>query len=160
MYNFTELTVQLNEPEEGVAPTDTRLRPDQRLMENGDWDDANREKLRLEEKQRFARRQREQAALAAAGATSGQDANGETTTSSAGGSANVDTVAKFDLADADAAADTEHTGLIGKHGAHDYEPLWFKQITDPYTKQPFHLFQHQYWDCKMRQDWSRCPDLY
>ena len=45
--------------EEGLAPTDSRLRPDQRLMEEGKWDDANDEKLRLEEKQRAARRQRE-----------------------------------------------------------------------------------------------------
>ena len=50
---------QLNEMEEGVAPTDSRLRPDQRLMEEGKWDEANEEKLRLEEKQRTARRQRE-----------------------------------------------------------------------------------------------------
>ena len=46
MYNFTELAVQLNELEPGVAPTDTRLRPDQRLMENAQWDEANREKSR------------------------------------------------------------------------------------------------------------------
>lgn len=45
--------------EEGLAPTDSRKRPDQRLMEEGKWDDANDEKLRLEEKQRAARRQRE-----------------------------------------------------------------------------------------------------
>ncbi|XP_017776763.1 PREDICTED: oxysterol-binding protein 1 isoform X2 [Nicrophorus vespilloides] len=58
-YGFTLLASQLNEPEDGVAPTDSRLRPDQRLMENGEWDDANKEKLRLEEKQRAARRRRE-----------------------------------------------------------------------------------------------------
>lgn len=49
----------MNEPEEGIAPTDSRLRPDQRLMEDGRWDEANAEKLRLEEKQRAARRARE-----------------------------------------------------------------------------------------------------
>ncbi|XP_060533104.1 oxysterol-binding protein 1 isoform X2 [Cylas formicarius] len=59
MYNFTYLACQLNEPEEGVAPTDSRLRPDQRLMENGRWDEANKEKLRIEEKQRSVRRRRE-----------------------------------------------------------------------------------------------------
>ncbi|KAL0119238.1 hypothetical protein PUN28_009669 [Cardiocondyla obscurior] len=58
-YSFTELACQLNEPEEGIAPTDSRLRPDQRLMEDGRWDEANAEKLRLEEKQRAARRARE-----------------------------------------------------------------------------------------------------
>lgn len=65
-YSFTELACQLNEPEDGVAPTDTRLRPDQRLMENGHWDDANAEKLRLEEKQRTVRRAREREAENAA----------------------------------------------------------------------------------------------
>lgn len=42
-----------------MAPSDSRKRPDQRLMENGLWDEANDEKLRLEEKQRTARKQRE-----------------------------------------------------------------------------------------------------
>ncbi|XP_077310818.1 oxysterol-binding protein 1-like [Lithobates pipiens] len=59
MYYFSELALTLNAPEEGVAPTDSRLRPDQRLMENGNWDEANLEKQRLEEKQRTARRKRE-----------------------------------------------------------------------------------------------------
>ena len=54
------MAVQLNEPEDGVAPTDSRRRPDQRLMEEGLWDKANAEKVRLEEKQRAARRLREQ----------------------------------------------------------------------------------------------------
>jgi len=35
-----------------LPPTDSRLRPDQRHLENGEYDDANAEKLRLEKKQR------------------------------------------------------------------------------------------------------------
>uniref|UniRef100_A0A671WCA8 Oxysterol-binding protein n=1 Tax=Sparus aurata TaxID=8175 RepID=A0A671WCA8_SPAAU len=62
MYYFTDLALTLNEPEEGVAPTDSRRRPDQRLMEDGRWDEANSEKQRLEEKQRIARREREREA--------------------------------------------------------------------------------------------------
>ncbi|XP_006894856.1 PREDICTED: oxysterol-binding protein 2 isoform X1 [Elephantulus edwardii] len=58
MYYFSELALTLNEHEEGVAPTDSRLRPDQRLMEKGRWDEANTEKQRLEEKQRLTRRRR------------------------------------------------------------------------------------------------------
>uniref|UniRef100_F7F973 Oxysterol-binding protein n=1 Tax=Monodelphis domestica TaxID=13616 RepID=F7F973_MONDO len=58
MYFFSSLALILNEPEEGVAPTDSRWRPDQRLMENGQWDEANSEKQRLEEKQRAIRRKR------------------------------------------------------------------------------------------------------
>merc|ERR1712141_602767 len=44
-YNFTQFTCELNEEEEGVAPTDCRLRPDQRLMENGSWEEANKDKV-------------------------------------------------------------------------------------------------------------------
>uniref|UniRef100_A0A8C4Z3A2 Oxysterol-binding protein n=1 Tax=Gadus morhua TaxID=8049 RepID=A0A8C4Z3A2_GADMO len=62
MYFFTELALTLNEAEEGVAPTDSRQRPDQRLMEAGRWDEANAEKQRLEEKQRSVRREREREA--------------------------------------------------------------------------------------------------
>ncbi|XP_044514819.1 oxysterol-binding protein 2 [Gracilinanus agilis] len=61
MYFFSSLALILNEPEEGVAPTDSRWRPDQRLMENGQWDEANAEKQRLEEKQRAIRRKRMEA---------------------------------------------------------------------------------------------------
>ena len=60
------MACQLNEEEEGVAPTDSRRRPDQRLMEVGEWDEANTEKVRLEEKQRAARRHRDNEALLAA----------------------------------------------------------------------------------------------
>lgn len=65
MYYFSSLALTLNEAEEGVAPTDSRRRPDQRLMEEGQWDEANAEKQRLEEKQRFARREREREAVKA-----------------------------------------------------------------------------------------------
>ncbi|XP_030647291.1 oxysterol-binding protein 2 isoform X1 [Chanos chanos] len=59
MYFFSSLALTLNEEEEGVCVTDSRLRPDQRLMEEGRWDEANVEKQRLEEKQRAVRRRRE-----------------------------------------------------------------------------------------------------
>uniref|UniRef100_A0A3Q3MBM6 Oxysterol-binding protein n=1 Tax=Mastacembelus armatus TaxID=205130 RepID=A0A3Q3MBM6_9TELE len=59
MYYFSALALTLNEPEEEVGLTDSRLRPDQRLMEEGRWDEANSEKQRLEEKQRAVRRRRE-----------------------------------------------------------------------------------------------------
>ncbi|KAG9354015.1 hypothetical protein JZ751_012139, partial [Albula glossodonta] len=59
MYYFSSLALTLNEPEEGVGPTDSRLRPDQRLMEAGLWSEASAEKQRLEEKQRERRKRRE-----------------------------------------------------------------------------------------------------
>ena len=45
MYGFDEFACSLNEPEEGVAPTDSRLRPDIRIMEQQDFDGANSEKV-------------------------------------------------------------------------------------------------------------------
>lgn len=63
MYYFSTLALSLNEREEEVAPTDSRRRPDQRLMEEGHWDEANAEKQRLEEKQRSSRREREREAV-------------------------------------------------------------------------------------------------
>ncbi|XP_074507458.1 oxysterol-binding protein-related protein 1-like isoform X1 [Sebastes fasciatus] len=61
-YAFSTFAMHLNEQEksmEGVsAPTDSRLRPDIRAMENGDIDLASGEKKRLEEKQRMSRKNR------------------------------------------------------------------------------------------------------
>ncbi|XP_067136347.1 oxysterol-binding protein 1 isoform X2 [Centruroides vittatus] len=115
MYNFTVLACQLNEMEEGVAPTDSRRRPDQQLMEQGQWDEANRIKVLLEEKQRSVRRRREQEAEEAA---------------------------------------SEGRPYVG------YEPVWFKKQKDPVTGNPIHIFTNQYWECKAKQDWSICPDIY
>ncbi|KAM4692677.1 oxysterol-binding protein-related protein 2 isoform 2-T4 [Rhinophrynus dorsalis] len=62
MYNFTHFACALNELDKSMegtlAPTDCRLRPDIRGMENGNLDLASNEKERLEEKQRAARRER------------------------------------------------------------------------------------------------------
>ena len=41
----------MNEPLEGVAPTDSRFRPDQRWMESNDLDKADAAKIFLEEAQ-------------------------------------------------------------------------------------------------------------
>uniref|UniRef100_A0A3Q3XFH8 Oxysterol-binding protein n=1 Tax=Mola mola TaxID=94237 RepID=A0A3Q3XFH8_MOLML len=61
-YAFSTFAMHLNELEksmEGVIPpTDSRLRPDIRAMENGDIDLASAEKKRLEEKQRMAQKNR------------------------------------------------------------------------------------------------------
>ncbi|XP_033333217.1 oxysterol binding protein isoform X4 [Megalopta genalis] len=114
-YNFTELACQLNEPEEGIAPTDSRFRPDQRLMEIGQWDEANAEKLRLEEKQRAVRRAREHDAEKAAA----QGLPYET-----------------------------------------YVPLWFKKEQDPYTDSLCYVYGGEYWECKSKGDWSRCPHIF
>jgi len=114
-YNFTEMAAQLNEIEEGVSPSDSRKRPDQRLMEDGHWDEANEEKLRLEEKQRSARKQRE--------------------------------------------IDAELAVQEGRP-VPTYEPNWFTKEKDPFTGSTVYVFNNNYWDCKKKQDWSRCADIF
>ncbi|RDW92566.1 hypothetical protein BP5796_01960 [Coleophoma crateriformis] len=63
-FNLTPFVVTLNAIDEKLQPwlppTDTRLRPDQRAMEDGRYDFAATEKNRVEEKQRARRRQREE----------------------------------------------------------------------------------------------------
>jgi len=62
-FNLTPFVVTLNalpeKLEPVLPPTDTRLRPDQRAMEDGEYDLAATEKNRVEEKQRAKRRERE-----------------------------------------------------------------------------------------------------
>ncbi|KAJ6730436.1 OXYSTEROL-BINDING PROTEIN-RELATED [Salix viminalis] len=62
-YNLTRFAITTNELtpglEEKLPPTDSRLRPDQRYLENGEFDMANSEKLRLEQRQRQARKMQE-----------------------------------------------------------------------------------------------------
>ncbi|KAF1744618.1 hypothetical protein MXB_5034 [Myxobolus squamalis] len=56
MYHFSTFTCSLNDPDPMVAPTDSRWRPDQRVMENGNFDLANKIKVQLEDSQRIRRK--------------------------------------------------------------------------------------------------------
>ncbi|KAG4377005.1 hypothetical protein GLYMA_18G012500v4 [Glycine max] len=62
-YNLSPFAISLNEILPGLLeklpPTDSRLRPDQRHLENGEYELANAEKLRLEQLQRLARKMQE-----------------------------------------------------------------------------------------------------
>ena len=62
-FNLTPFVVTVNAIPDRLkpflAPTDSRLRPDQRAMEDGEYDFAATEKNRVEEKQRAKRRDRE-----------------------------------------------------------------------------------------------------
>ncbi|CAN6466928.1 unnamed protein product [Victoria cruziana] len=62
-YNLTRFAITTNELTPGLKeklpPTDSRLRPDQRCLENGEYELANAEKLRLEQRQRQARKMQE-----------------------------------------------------------------------------------------------------
>lgn len=67
-FNLTSFALTLNGLDENlkkwVAPTDTRLRPDQRAMEDGQYDKAADEKNRVEVKQRDAKKARDQKKVA------------------------------------------------------------------------------------------------
>jgi len=62
-FNLTAFAITLNAINSSLVkylpPTDTRLRPDQRAMEEGQYDFAAEEKNRLEEKQRAKRNERQ-----------------------------------------------------------------------------------------------------
>ncbi|KAM0246201.1 hypothetical protein ACHAQJ_010302 [Trichoderma viride] len=64
-FNLTPFVLTFNHIDDKlkpwIAPTDSRLRPDQRAMEEGEYDFAATEKNRLEENQRARRRERENA---------------------------------------------------------------------------------------------------
>jgi hypothetical protein len=64
-FNLTSFAITLNAVnptlQKFLPPTDTRLRPDQRAMEEGQYDFAADEKNRLEEKQRAKRAERQRA---------------------------------------------------------------------------------------------------
>ncbi|KAI5803847.1 Oxysterol-binding protein-domain-containing protein [Geopyxis carbonaria] len=64
-FSLTPFAITLNALPDNLrpvlCPTDTRLRPDQRAMEEGQYDLAATEKNRVEEKQRATRRRREEA---------------------------------------------------------------------------------------------------
>jgi hypothetical protein len=115
MYNFTKLAIELNEDEPNVAPTDSRKRPDQRIMEQGEFDKANVVKEEIEEKQRVDRRKRE--------------------------------------AEAEKAV---QKGLPRP----EYTPKWFEKTQDERTNTVTHIFKGDYWTCKEKQDWSRCPSIF
>lgn len=41
-----------------------------------------------------------------------------------------------------------------------YEPIWFNQEREIGTDNVIHVFRGQYWDCKAKQDWSKCPPIF
>ncbi|XP_037776656.1 oxysterol-binding protein-related protein 6-like [Penaeus monodon] len=66
-YGFTRFAIELNELDEDQAkylpPTDTRFRPDQRLVEEGNMNAGETMKTQLEQQQRERRKQREEAGV-------------------------------------------------------------------------------------------------
>uniref|UniRef100_A0A4X2JXW1 Uncharacterized protein n=1 Tax=Vombatus ursinus TaxID=29139 RepID=A0A4X2JXW1_VOMUR len=114
MYYFSEFALTLNAWEDGIAPTDSQLRPDQRVMENGHGDEANTEKWHLEEKRHLSIKKKEAKALR----------------------------------------------VTGSGTYNPYKALWFEQKEDPITKELIHMYRGEYWECKDKQDWPSCPDIF
>ncbi|XP_041837949.1 oxysterol-binding protein 1-like isoform X2 [Melanotaenia boesemani] len=165
MYYFSSLALTLNEHEEGVAPTDSRRRPDQRLMEEGRWDEANAEKQRLEEKQRTARREREREAVKAA--SSPEEAITED-------SINDSPLKTHAQETGTTATDTEdsppHTPVASPYGPSlfpllsvhpdSYQALWFEKVDDSVSGETLHVYKGGYWEAKEQGSWDVCPDIF
>ncbi|XP_034455459.1 oxysterol-binding protein 1-like isoform X2 [Hippoglossus hippoglossus] len=147
MYFFSTLALTLNELEEGVAPTDSRRRPDQRLMEDGRWDEANAEKQRLEEKQRTVRREREREAVKAVCSPEEADAQ-ETGTEASEVSDETDTEDSPPLTPVACAHQDNH------------QALWFEKIDDPVSGETLHIYKGGYWEAKEQGGWDICPDIF
>lgn len=105
-------------------------------MEDGRWDEANAEKLRLEEKQRAVRRAREH----------------EVEKATAQGRFISDRKNETYLRD--------FISLSAGLPYEAYEPLWFRKKQDPYTDSRCFVYNGEYWDYKSRGDWSRCPNIF
>lgn len=41
-----------------------------------------------------------------------------------------------------------------------YKALWFERKKDPVTKELTHVYRGGYWECKEKQDWTSCPDIF
>ncbi|XP_037106806.1 oxysterol-binding protein 1-like isoform X2 [Syngnathus acus] len=143
MHFFSTLALTLNEPEEDVAPTDSRRRPDQRLMEEGRWDEANAEKQRLEEKQRTARREREREVVKAANTPDEADTE--------------------DAPNLHTASPPPPLLLPPVTSVHpdSYQSLWFEKVDDPTSGETMHVYKGGYWETKDGGGgWDVCPDIF
>lgn len=151
MYYFSELALTLNEHEEGVAPTDSRLRPDQRLMEKGQWDEANTEKQRLEEKQRLWRRRRAEACSRGCSMEDGEGAPpGEGRGPGSG----------FPADQGGGCLPTTRCARPAEKETEVHTPLWFERRLDPLTGETACMYKGGYWEAKEKQDWHMCPNIF
>ena len=136
-----------------VSPTDSRCRPDQRLMEEGAWDEANKVKVLLEEKQRAARRKREQESAEAA--ATGNQRTIVDLASTFNGQLHALRIAYFCMV----YLILKLSCFLGKE-YQGWEPRWFKKEKDPQTGNLMHIYTGDYWQCKDKSEWTRCPDIY
>ncbi|KAI4832675.1 hypothetical protein KUCAC02_015634 [Chaenocephalus aceratus] len=158
MYFFSSLALTLNESEEGVAPTDSRRRPDQRMMEDGRWDEANAEKQKLEEKQRIVRREREREAVKAA--STPEEADGvETGTEASEVSDETDTEDSPPLTPVASPYGPSHVPFQSAH-PDNYQAMWFDKFDDPASGETLHVYKGGYWEAKEQGSWDMCPEIF
>ncbi|XP_051558620.1 oxysterol-binding protein 1-like isoform X7 [Myxocyprinus asiaticus] len=160
MYYFSTLALTLNEPEEGVAPTDSRRRPDQRLMEQGRWEEANAEKQRLEEKQRTVRRERERESARTSNPS--EEALIEDPISDSP-LKNEEVEIASEPSETNYKTDTDETSSdLSLSSAHqdNYQAMWFERHVDPVTGEPTHIYKGGYWETKDQGNWDCCPDIF
>ncbi|XP_062333286.1 oxysterol-binding protein 1 isoform X3 [Osmerus eperlanus] len=171
MYYFSTLALSLNEAEEGIAPTDSRHRPDQRLMEDGRWDEANTEKQRLEEKQRIVRREREREAAKTAippeeadtveVGTEASEASDETDTEDSPphtpvASSQGPPSSPFQMEGSEA----PNGSTVKSSHQDNYQALWFERFEDPVSGETMHVYKGGYWEAKDQGNWDMCPDIF
>lgn len=41
-----------------------------------------------------------------------------------------------------------------------YEPVWFTKEKEENTDNLVYVFKNDYWDCKNKQEWSKCPSIF
>ena len=42
----------------------------------------------------------------------------------------------------------------------EYKPAWFEKCQDELTGSVYHVYTGDYWRCKDKQEWQRCPPLF
>lgn len=58
-------------------------------------------------------------------------------------------------------AATEAAAARGAVAPRAPRPLWFsREAAAPGESHLRHLYNDTYWQCKQRQDWSQCPDIF
>lgn len=53
-----------------------------------------------------------------------------------------------------------HIPVDDDGGEPGYKPAWFSVAKDQVTGKNMHIYNGEYWECKNKSDWSRCPDIF
>nr|AAW27449.1 SJCHGC05787 protein [Schistosoma japonicum] len=119
-------------------------------MEVGRWDEANRAKVQLEELQRHRRRQ-----MAATLAAQSLNSNKQD------GLNNIHN--KSDSSITEECYNTQPSPSVSNFldvVDSQHKPLWFTKEIDQITMKETYIFTGKYWEQKLTNDWSMCPQIY